>query len=268
MLFILSAGRSGSTMLRKLLMETFFIHIPPESSVIIPQAVKYYLHHFKSGSSNYFLPDLVDQIYNEEFKFWAIEKTDLITFLESIRKEGHLELDRAIYGIYDYHRRLYNPSAKAIGDKTPYLVFSIREIRRVFPESKLLFLIRDPFAVVPSRMKNFNESLEQATNRWIWAVKEILKYEGLNTRIIRYEDLLERDLVSEVGEWAGLKRRFEKLQLDDRILGDTVMTHHSSSKGKIVQARNEQLKNDLSDKEVDFILSRTKKFLLKYGYIK
>ena len=267
MLFILSPGRSGSTLLRKLLMQEFSIHIPPESSVIIPKVYNYYLKTYNGQVHENFIQSLVDCIGNHEFQYWNIENKGLIAYLSRLVQNNKLPMDKAVFHIYDYHRSLYNPSAKKIGDKTPYLVYHHAEILRIFPNAKIIHLQRDPFAVIPSRMKTFNESLEEATNRWVWSAKEMRKYTSANTLLVRYEDLVQKNILTKVGIWADLEARPTKLDVTQEMLGDTVLSHHKRAQRTLTKNRNESLAHTLSHTQKHYIVGKACKLMKFYEYL-
>ena len=58
------------------------------------------------------------------------------------------------------------------GDKTPYLIFELAMLKKIFPNSRFIHLHRDPKEVVGSRMLNFNESQKVALKRWMFSVEE------------------------------------------------------------------------------------------------
>ncbi len=268
MVFIISAGRSGSTLLRKRLMEKFYIHIPPESAAIIPSAYRHFVENGSKMGDERFIYQLVRQINNEEFKYWQIDTRELEERVYRSIDNGNLTLDKTIYEIYDYHRQLYNPSAKMIGDKTPYLVFYLKEIRDIFSKAKFIFLIREPGAVISSRIRSFGESMEVATDRWLWAVTEMVKFEANDhsSMFLKYEDLIQNGMIGQIGDWAGLEARPNEIVLDDEVLGDTVLSHHQGIKMKIDSDRNRHLRDALTSEIRNFIDKKTARMRGYLGY--
>ena len=85
-IFIVSAGRSGSTLLRKLLIQTGYFNIPPESGDFLPSAAKIYI-------KNMFRPwrikkmkilELIDN--TPELKIWDMDTRTEINTLEGYSK--------------------------------------------------------------------------------------------------------------------------------------------------------------------------------------
>jgi len=182
-------------------------------------------------------------------------------------KDGRLELDKIIYLIYDLHRIKFNSTGKIIGDKTPYLSFYLNDINRIFPGSKKVYLLRDPMAVVASRKRNFGETLEQATNRWIWAVTQMKKNASHNNLVVKYEDMIKGEGVMEqIGEYLGAEKRKNKLKLTSSMLGDTVMNHHSRTQKPVIEDRNALLSKSLTIQEQDYILKKAESLMRYYDY--
>lgn len=259
--FIISAGRSGSTLLRKLLMENYEIHIPPESSTIIPSVIKWHSKFFFKKKETGFVDGLSKDINQGDFKFWNIEPKDIEALM---REKGSIvSLNRLIYAIYDLHRERYNPSGTLIGDKTPYLVFYLKHIGTIYPNAKFIFLVRSPFSVISSRMKNFSESIEQATNRWVWSMKEMKRHLNLNHIVLKYEDLVNDvdNQIERLGSFLEAKRRSKTFFVENEVMGDINLKHHNRSKGDVEKGVNSKHVDTLSDKEVDYITRRCSKYM-------
>ncbi len=103
-----------------------------------------------------------------------------------------------------------NISGSHLLTKTPS-VEGIEQFFALFPESRLVILVRDGRSVVESGMRTFDWPFEQAVRRWRRAARTILEFDGRADegpyRVVRYEDLF-RDTASE------LKSLLEFLRLD------------------------------------------------------
>lgn len=232
--FILSAGRSGSTLLRKHLVTTDKIIIPPESKDWIAQlAVLFIKYNWSSWQKKIDLccTVLVDDV---GFKYWDIDI--------SILKEKLLRLPKSnqnfhgfIDTLYRYHEK--DDNSKIIGDKTPFLVYHLDWLKKLFPKAKFIHLLREPNAVISSRIKNFNETIEEATKRWDDATR-IMSNSGIHKdRLleVRYEEFVNAPEES-------LKRILSFLEIDVEVrldkntnvdLGDVILPHHHEIQKKI-----------------------------------
>lgn len=272
MLFIMTPGRSGSTLLRRYLMENFYVHIPPESSAIIPVCAQEFALRFGHRDHETLLRRVLARVSSFEFRHWNLGEDELIDFLnKKLDVHGKLGLDDLIYGFYDLHREKFNPDAILLGDKTPYLVYYLDMIPRIFKQAKYIFLIRHPFAVVASRMNRFSESVESALNRWLSAIRSIEKSAPFRTGsgfVLRYEDLIEdpQRMLQMVGDSLELKPRVVKRHFDDEVLGDIMLAHHIHSRSNIISDRNNALTKKLRDADLKLIAQRTKRYLQLFNY--
>ena len=75
--------------------------------------------------------------------------------------------------------------------------FLLLMIFQLFPQARLLILVRDGRSVVESTVKSFGTSYELSMQRWAEAARIILEFQKNNQNksgnflIVRYEDLLD-----------------------------------------------------------------------------
>ena len=158
--FIVGSGRCGTTLLRRLLMESSEAHIPPENwrlKDVIPcfkryqwtvewndlsrLAVNYFAHQ---GEYN------PDKTINKWFDGRSLKP--LIDELEAIPSEEQ-SLARLIDHLYRYHGRVRETKVLRWGDKTPLNVWNMNQISEVFPDAKFVHLLRDGTDVAASFIK-------------------------------------------------------------------------------------------------------------------
>lgn len=265
--FIISSGRSGTTLLRKLLVKGGEIYIPPESNDWIPKfAVIFTKKYFASWHKKVALClDILDK--DPDFKYWDINLKNVREILLKLDPES-----QNFYGLINFLYR-YNapPNTPVLGDKTPYLILELPWIKALFPQAKFIHLIRDSKDVVSSRMKNFNESIEQATNRWVWAMIETDKHFHKNQKNfieIKYEDLTHspQKTLQDLTHFLGVKYSPEMLAHEDLELGDTHLEHHQETHNPIHQSAVKKWKSVLTPDEVKYIDNRTQKWMKIKGY--
>ena len=180
--------RSGTNFLRDLLCEH------PDCAMVQQIGEDYLLAHAD------ILEDYVDKVsrsWNTEWDREGLLKHRLqeclaqgsISWLASITKEVYPALSRYLV------------------TKTP----SVRHLRgaSMFPESKVIVLVRDGRAVVESGIRSFGWPFEQAVRAWANAAEVIAEERdrGMPFLLVRYEDLVQ-DLRAE------LQRIFEFLGID------------------------------------------------------
>jgi hypothetical protein len=74
--FIISAGRSGTTLLRKKLIQGGIVHIPPESDDNLPVLIKLFIKNIHKSSWHDRAHMCIDAFQNSDcFKYWDIDLT-------------------------------------------------------------------------------------------------------------------------------------------------------------------------------------------------
>lgn len=268
--FIVSCGRSGTTLFRKMLMRGGEIHIPPESDDLIPYAIQYYVRNSNLDWTTKVKHILTHFQQAACFEFWAINLSDNQNKLLQLPKEQQ-NLHSIINYIYQQHKTKLNPTASRIGEKTPYLVLRLEWVRLLYPNAPILHLLRDGRAVVASRMEAFGESLEQAANRWLWSLKEIeklKKQKGVPFLEIRYEDLVANPekILKEVCAFAQLNFNPEMLSDKKIDLGDDVISHHANTKENKIIDTKDKWKAAFSEQDYKFLLEKIGKELRANHY--
>ena len=251
--FIITSGRSGSTILRKTLMEKYEVHIAPESEEFIIEAGRVYL---KEYSWERRVKRIINVFENSGInKLWGID----LKKVESKILEFPLE-DQTFTGIikefYKEQSIRANNQSSIMGDKSPILSLKLKWLKIIYPKAKYIHLVRNGFDVALSRMENFNEDIDQAASRWIWAENEFFKNKkGLDYITVFYEDLVlnNQNEIERVALFLGLNSRKQrkKIRLEDEIL-----RHHKKIKlplSKIVE--NKTIKSD----ERIYLLNKFKK---------
>jgi hypothetical protein len=269
--FILSAGRSGSTLLRKLLICRTHVNIPPESDDLIPKLIKIYLRY--NNQHWEYIVRKCFEIYNQEpsLVYWNTKISEMdIQELISWKKPDQT-LDSIIKYFYNQYGKKNNMESCIWGDKTPFLAFRLSWINLLYPSAKFIFIIRDSRAVVNSYLKmDTKYNLKIATNRWLKSIKEIEKQKNKREKgkvlFIKYEELVsETEIkIKEVSEFLDLPQRAEPLE--NIKMGDDVLDHHKNVRQEVSMEYISNWQRELSQDQVDKINKRTKSAMIKYGY--
>lgn len=188
-LFILSAPRSGSTLLRVMLNKIPNIISPPET---------------------YFL-----EFYRDNKKLDLLKRSDREILVQNwVAFRNHLNV-RNLYNRKDFERlvveeagswkdvfsiliQLYAkdagkevPSKPIICEKTPVHIELQEELLEVFPNTRIIYLIRDPRDVVASLKTCPWASSDVRRNSFYWSKTANLIENRKNSILIKYEDLVE-----------------------------------------------------------------------------
>lgn len=168
--FIIGSGRSGTTLLRRMLVASKQVHIPPETYVL-SQVIELYRR-------NAYLewPTLVKQCMalfelHPEFETFQITLRPLVPDLLSL-PEAERSLAKILDMFYCYHAEQTGIACERWGDKTPINTFALDDIYAVFPKAKFIHLLRDGVDVVHSYITTgLITNIESAAGRWCDAVK-------------------------------------------------------------------------------------------------
>ena len=268
--FILSAGRSGSTLLRKQLMLETNVYIPPESEDMIVKLTEIWIDYQKKSyveKINLIVGYLENRIY---LKYWKIDFKELKALLLNIPLEKQ-KIDIIIQTIYLHQitKENLNHDKLLIGDKSPFLNFYLKYINLIFPHSKVIYLIRDPKAVISSYMTDRGYTFEKALSRWKSSVYTFLKHKHLfknNIYILKYEDLIEnpKTKIEEIINFLNATALKEKkLSIE---LGDTTLKHHKNIQNPINSDSLEKWKTNLTKYQIDKINSVFSKEMKQFKY--
>lgn len=231
--FLVGCPRSGLTLVRAMVESHPDLALAPESKFLL-KAVP--------GRSGGFTPGhFVEQVFaDEQFRRWGLSRTAVELSFHATPPRDYVDAVRHVYTLWaaQWGKVRY-------GDKTGDHVLSLGPITALFPEARVIHLIRDGRDVAASFMElGWSENIEQAALHWRQRVLkgrqagEILgrdrylelRYEDLVTRT---EDTLHR-LCGHISlpfdramlnhqRAAGLVARTEPLANRNRYLGRPVM---------------------------------------------
>jgi hypothetical protein len=225
-LFIVGCGRSGNTLLRRLLMENFDIYLPSETYVL-PRQVNQYCF-----SAQLKWPEKVDAILSilenhPEFETFGV---DSVLEFKVAAKEWPVDQQSfidLIDGMYRWLGEKNKVVGQWVGDKTPSNTLSLGILHWAFPKAKFIFLERDPIDVVQSYLKaSLYQNAEDAAERWRKSLKFWQSFIKLKPEKdlfeLRYEDLVANptEVLGKVGKQFAIPERTEKKQFDSTVLGD------------------------------------------------
>jgi len=221
-LFIIGSGRSGNTLLRKLLNRHSLINIPPETYVLGAVISRYRQHRSMKWC------DLVDYTlstfeFYPEFETFNISLRPLAQELKSI-PVGNRNLAFILNRFYQYCSQPMGGGCERWGDKTPLNTFYLDRIISVFPDAQFIHLLRDGCDVVSSYVEaGIYSSYEDAAERWDKSVRLaerfLMRHPGTGVTI-RYESL-----VSDPDEVLKKLCLFLGVDLEPEMLEDTAGSH-------------------------------------------
>ena len=211
--FILGSGRSGNTLVRKILMDNYEVYIPAETYKLAEA--------LDSFDRSYFLdwPDrvrLVLSSFEYQKEFSTISRYGLFPVFQkcAVLPREERNFGKIITCLWEYLAVNSGVSFTLFGDKTPYNMVSINSISRAFPKGKYLFITRHPYDVCVSYVKMGRyASLDDAAHRWTLAhhnwQRLLNRYPNLDHKLISYEELVRnpQEQTHGVAQWLGVDKR-------------------------------------------------------------
>lgn len=214
-IFIVSSGRSGTTLLRGILNASAEIYIPLESD-FIARGYPFYSDKNIRSEEDYKCIVKLFQLASQA-NGWGMDEAYLLRQLQQSQPESFAEVNRAIYDAYMKSEGLAH---MPWGIKHPVLIASIDKILNVFPNARIIHIVRDGRDVCLSYQSVHKNAPQKfgpnspltAALYWIDGLRRVQeskaqKNRGAQLYEFRYEDMLN-------SPERILKSLFEFLELD------------------------------------------------------
>lgn len=193
-IIIVGCGRSGNTLVRRLLMERADIYIPPESYVL-GGVVSTLIRNPNVCWEE--CVNLVVSAFEYQSEFFTFEIESLKEFAVHAKGWGseRRSVGKLIYELYGWIAAKKEVAATWMGDKTPNNTLELGLIHRLFPNGKYLYIERDPFDVVDSYIKaGIYSNYMDAADRWLISKKAWKSFRTMvpesQVLTMTYEDLV------------------------------------------------------------------------------
>ena len=236
--FIVGSGRSGTTLLRRILYAHPELHIPPENHVMRNTIPLFYEHRKQRWEVLVYLA-LSGLDLHPQFETFEM---NLLPLARKLVKTPHHQRSLAFIfdQFYRYHAHLKGRSCQRWGDKTPLNVFYLERILSVFPDAQVIHMVRDGADVIPSYLKMGRyEQIEEAAKRWkrsIEAGRRFIEQHPSHCVEVRYESLVTQPekSVRRISDFLQITYHESMIHSEAYFnsMGDTVMRshHHHAAK--------------------------------------
>ncbi|MFQ5517856.1 MAG: sulfotransferase [Acidimicrobiia bacterium] len=190
--FLVGSGRSGNTLLRRMLQASPQLHIPPETYVL-GTAISLFRR-----SQNLPWPHLVRLIlaqfeFHPDFGDFGVSLRPLVNRLTEV-PHSRRSLAVILDGFYRYHGEQTGAEFQRWGDKTPLNAYSLHRIHAVFPDGRYVHLLRDGVDVVHSYVASgLMGDAAAAADRWVTSVEAVQVFarrHPMACHEVRYEELV------------------------------------------------------------------------------
>lgn len=191
--FIVSSGRSGTTLLVSMLNASEQIFIPYESD-FIARVFPEYGERASFSKDDYGV--LIDVFFrSSQPTGWGMEKRYLLEYLCKASPQDFASVHSVICRAY--HEKMGTQNL-IWGIKAPVLIASLNRIRQVHPSSKIVHIVRDGRDVFlsyrrvheKSAIKFGPKNVWENALYWIDGLRRIDEFSGGQLYELRYEDLL------------------------------------------------------------------------------
>jgi len=211
-----------------------------------------------------------------KFISWGISKSKLRSILidkdKPIKFSKFLKIILKIYFQEQNFRNINIYIYKCAG----YIKY-LNILRNSFPESKVIFILRDPRGIYNSQKKSLSSTEKKTMSinpiytalKWNEAVKIVDRYKNENWfYLIKYEDLIENKelALNNIIDFFGVSRgRIRSNNYVRRIPKEQIHLHENVSK-KPIKERVNAWEKELTKIEISLIDRIINKKLLKFGY--
>lgn len=273
-LFIISAGRSGTTLLRSMLVASGSIAIPPETQIIHNLAIKFNAMQGQGweGLTKTLIAEFESHHY---FKLWSSNLSPVYQTVLHLPKNER-SLARLIDEVYKTYADQQFPNALMWGDQSPIHTFYLPYIERIFPDAKYLHLLRDGRDVVASYTQSHGQSyFYEALFKWKESINRVKKLQDkLDYRQfieIRYESLVNDPelTLQAISQFIGLEYNVKMLdywKLDSTI-ESKLFNHHRNLEKPVFSTSIGSWKKRLSKEQKEFLTTNLTNILQKLGYL-
>ena len=247
--FIVGRGRSGTSLLSKILNQHSDIHIPPESFFFLNILEKYYDRPLqKKDISNF-----VNKLFGDNFfhLYWNVEKDELIDNLKFTSLELYpINLIKIIFKLEASNLK---KKIRVFGHKAPIYFFYIKKLFNLFPESKFIHIVRHPVTNINS-FKNVPFDLNNASalaHRWNFYNSSIEKFKKKNKKnflTVKFEKLIldQNSTLEEICFFLNIDKK--KIKFNQNYNNNSKVFWHQNLNKKInkdfLHKKNNFLKND------------------------
>jgi LPS sulfotransferase NodH len=272
--FILTTGRSGSTLLRAILNQHDDVCIPPESNKL-GQIVRDFLQTFRYLKWQQVVSLVTAEFQKERgFSFWEVELTAFFAQAANTASKDY-NLAYLIDLFYNYYLQVHKPDAVRWGDKSVKNAFNLAHISNLFPDAQYIHIYRGGRDVATSL---FQEGLcpnpETGAEQWMKAITNIHDFGRTlpESRFleISYENLVQNpeQTIQAVCEYLSLD--FQPKLLDfwnnTENLGDANRSLHENLKNPINNDAIGKWKKSLDISQQTLVEMRLRGILSELGY--
>lgn len=263
--FVVGCRRSGTTLLRAMLASHPQVAVPPESRFLLTFA--------PTTLQRFDAPRLLDDLYaNDSFLLWKLRRQLVEASFRDNPPLSYPDAARRLYELWaDQHR-----GKSRYADKTPDHVLRIGALTALFPEARVVHIVRDGRDVAASFLElGWVDRIEKAALHWRYRVLRGREVGALlpqrRYHELLYEDLVQRPERTVRAMCAALDLpfdpamlRYEKAAADNRRT--EAFPHHNRYVGRPLRPGLRDWRRDMPDAAVRRFEAVAGDALAEFGY--
>jgi hypothetical protein len=191
--FIVGSGRCGTTLLRAVLEAHPDVHIPP-GNVALRHVISEFRWYARLPWSPLLRLILGHLAFHRMWEGFDLSLGPLFRELAACPRPRR-NLAAVLDAVYRAHGARHKPSAVRWGDKSPFSVLGLPGLRAVFPDLRVVHIVRDGRDVAASFADAFGDGVQRAAMVWLRAIRAAhafgARHPGQYLEV-RYEDLVRR----------------------------------------------------------------------------
>lgn len=269
-IFITGCPRSGTTMLASILGNKTTCVVTPESDFFVDFIYKYFAKKNNSIKTSEYIHFLNN---NYRFKQWKIDANKIKDLPKKVTFTNLNDVIEKTVMLFANEHLGASKNEFARIDHTPNSINNFDLLNKLFPDSKFIFIIRDPRAVYASVKDldwgaNSSLRLSEIWNEYTTHYFSLQKLFPNKICLIKYEDILLNPALE-------IKKlcEFSAITYDDTMLeakgfkipGYTASQHNLVGK-KLDKNRIEKWKDELNEKDILIIESKCRYIMNAFGY--
>jgi protein-tyrosine sulfotransferase len=272
--FIISAGRSGTTLLRSMLVASGQIAIPAETQIIHRLAVLFLTTRSLGWEDQ---ARLVISAFESHkfFPLWQINLAEVYPKVLALPKNER-SLARIIHEVYMSYAVQAFPGAKNWGDQSPLHTFYLPYINRIFPQARYIHMLRDGRDVTASLVSRFGDDhLFESVLRWKTSLKRVKQLQRIiepgQFLEIRYESLVREpeETLHKICQFIDID--YTALMLDYWKLPSTIEhkydSYHMNLEKPVFDSSIGNWKDVLNPRQQQYVMRKLSRELQELGYI-
>lgn len=265
-LFIVGEPRSGTKLLRDLLNRHPEIAIPRiETQFLVYWADKW--NEFGDLSNRATFRKFYERVIRAPFFDYERKERNLVDEERWFQTCKNFTVQGVFEALILCHVGIEHAELKYWGDKSPAYLTKIPEIKTLFPDAKIIHIVRDARDYCLSIEKAFGKNIYRAAQRWVDDITQLraafAQYPG-DVLELRYEDLLDHTMkeLQLVCDFLSVPFQQEMLTLSRPV------EHTGDARGKteILSSNKGKYITELSAQKLRRIEQITKPILEAYGY--